>query len=60
MIIFCEVVVMVWPRHRWLFCCLLDGSGGVYFAAKVMMDQELRESRQAWSGWHINVYLHHG
>lgn len=32
MIISCEVVVMVWPRHQWLFCCLhtvLDGFGGV-------------------------------
>lgn len=32
MIIFCEVVVMVWPQHQWLFCCLhtvLDQFGGV-------------------------------
>lgn len=34
--------------------------GCVYFAVKVMMGQELRGCRQAWSGWHINVYLHRG
>lgn len=32
MIIFCEVVVMVWPQQQWPFCCLhtvLDQFGGV-------------------------------
>lgn len=64
MIIFREVVVMVWPQHQWPFCCLHTDAGSVwgcvYFAAEVMMDRELRGWWQSWSCWHINVYLHRG
>lgn len=58
------MVVMVWPQHQWLLCCLhteLDRcGGGVDFAAKALVDRELRGCWQARSGWHINVYLHRG
>lgn len=63
MIIFCEVVVMVWPRFQQLLRCLhmpLDQFGCVYFAALMIIYQELQGGGQSLSGWHINVYLHHG
>lgn len=63
MIIFCKVVVMVWPQRQQLLCCLhtpLDQFGCVYFAAVVIIYQETARGGESLSGWHINVYLHHG
>lgn len=48
MIIFCEVVVMVWPWLRQLLRCLhmpLDQFGCVYFAAMMIIYQELYGGR---------------
>lgn len=63
MILFCEVVVMVWPRLLQLLHCLFmtqDQFGSVYFVAMMIIYQELQGGGQSLSGWHINVYLHHG
>lgn len=45
MIIFCEVVVMVWPQRQQLLRCLhmpLDQFGCVYFAAMLIIYQDLQ------------------
>lgn len=63
MIIFCEVVVMVWPRLQQRLHCLhmpQDQFGSVYFVAMMIIYQELQGGGQSLSGWHINVYLHLG